>query len=825
MPKLVIDNRQIEVPADTKVIEAAQQLGIVIPRFCYHPALGSVGACRVCAVAFKEGPVKGIQMSCMVDALDGMVVSTTDPEAVDFRRHVIEWLMLNHPHDCPVCDEGGHCLLQDTTVSGGHGLRRYLGRKRTHVDQELGPLVQHEMNRCIQCYRCARFYQEYCGYRDLGVLGIGSRVWFGRSAPGRLDSPFAGNLIDICPTGVYTDKPSRYFGRRWDFQRAPSLCLHCSLGCNLVASARYRQVVRHEARPNEAVNGHFICDRGRYGYAYASLEARPRQALVQGKPTDMEVALDQAVQQLQHTAEAFGPGSVAVVASPRSSLETLAMLAQTCRQNQWQAPVAAMTAREAENLHTAVTRLKPSLAVSLGAVASARTVVVIGADPLNEAPMLALSLRQAQRRGGHVTVIDPRGIRLPLPFDHLAVHPAHMGSVLEYLIRAIEPGRAGQPVPALPDAIDPGSLKALADRLAHSRGAVVVCGTDMVTAQEVSLAAELAETLRQADVDATLFYTLAGANAFAAGLGCAPAAGVETLITKIEAGTVHALVAAESDVWWRYPDRSRLQAALERLDLLVELDYLASPLGEKAQIFIPTQTIYEAGGHWINQEGRMQAAQAVLKGGEPVAVTGGRDHPPRIFDSRIPGDEAMAAWQIAVEFTLGGSGEPKDRNSLLAEALRAFHPTLETADLGSAGQRIPLETAAEARQGEVRAQTDAVADSLALLLVDRTFGTEPLSARTAALAGVEDPPAAEMHPRTIEELGLTGDEEVSFSSGSAGFRVLLKSNDNMAPGVAVIPRHHTLGWQIFSETRLVLKRNQFETGAANTIEVKELKKG
>ena len=159
MPRLTIDERPIEVPPGTKVIEAAARLGIMIPRFCYHPALGSVGACRMCAVAFQEGPVKGLQMSCMVDAADGMVVSTTDAEAVEFRRYVIEWLMLNHPHDCPVCDEGGHCLLQETTVSGGHGLRRYSGKKRTFPDQDLGPLVQHEMNRCIHCYRCTRFNQ------------------------------------------------------------------------------------------------------------------------------------------------------------------------------------------------------------------------------------------------------------------------------------------------------------------------------------------------------------------------------------------------------------------------------------------------------------------------------------------------------------------------------------------------------------------------------------------------------------------------------------------------------------------------------------------
>ncbi|MGD2184799.1 MAG: 2Fe-2S iron-sulfur cluster-binding protein, partial [Desulfobacterales bacterium] len=295
MPKIIIDDREIEVAEGTKVIEAAEQLGIMIPRFCYHPALGSVGACRVCAVKFLQGPFKGVQMSCMVDVQDDMVVSTTDEEAVAFRKYVIEWLMLHHPHDCPVCDAGGHCLLQDMTVSGGHGIRRYIGKKRTYLDQYLGPLIQHEMNRCIHCYRCSRFYQEFSGYQDLGAMQSANRIYFGRFEEGILESPFSGNLIDICPTGVYTDKPSRYFGRRWDYERSPSLCINCALGCNTIASARYRQVVRQEARFSNTVNGHFICDRGRYGFFYTGQKQRPRKAKLDGQ----KIECDQAIQDLK----------------------------------------------------------------------------------------------------------------------------------------------------------------------------------------------------------------------------------------------------------------------------------------------------------------------------------------------------------------------------------------------------------------------------------------------------------------------------------------------------------------------------------------------
>ena len=414
MPKLIIDEREIEVAAGTKVIEAAARLGIMIPRFCYHPALGAVGACRVCAVKVLEGPVKGIQMSCMLDAADGMIISTTDDEAIEFRRYVIEWLMMNHPHDCPVCDEGGHCLLQDLTVSGGHGIRRFPGKKRTYLDQDLGPLVQHEMNRCIHCYRCPRFYQEFCGYRDLGVFNIGNRTYFGRVESGTLEAPFSGNLSDICPTGVYTDKPARFFGRRWDYERTPTLCINCSLGCHTMTSVRYRKVTRQEARFSAAVNGWFLCDRGRFGFFYASLPARPRQARVNGETTAVEAALTYAREKLEAIRAAVGPQAVALIGSPRSSLETLVMTDRAAKLKGWKTPSFFADADMVHKVKTAIARLEPELAVSLREVEQADLVLAVGADPINEAPMLALALRQAVRNGARVVVLDPRPVELPL---------------------------------------------------------------------------------------------------------------------------------------------------------------------------------------------------------------------------------------------------------------------------------------------------------------------------------------------------------------------------------------------------------------------------
>ena len=254
MPKVYIDGTEYEVKPGRNLLEAALDLGLDLPYFCWHPAMGSVGACRLCAVkVFKdESDTRGkILMACMTEAVDGARFSIKDPEAAEFRRYVIEWLMTNHPHDCPVCDEGGECHLQDMTTMCGQVYRRFRFRKRTYTNQYLGPLVNHELNRCIQCYRCVRFYRDLAGGRDLNYFGSKNRIYFGRQEDGVLESEFSGNLVEVCPTGVFTDKTyDGHYTRKWDLETAPSVCIHCGLGCNTIPGARYDMLRRVTARYN-----------------------------------------------------------------------------------------------------------------------------------------------------------------------------------------------------------------------------------------------------------------------------------------------------------------------------------------------------------------------------------------------------------------------------------------------------------------------------------------------------------------------------------------------------------------------------------------------
>jgi NADH-quinone oxidoreductase subunit G len=816
MPRLTIDRRVIQVPDGTKVIDAAEQLGIMIPRFCYHPALGSVGACRVCAVKFLEGPVKGVEMSCQTDAKDGMVVSTTHPEAMDFRRYVIEWLMLHHPHDCPVCDEGGECLLQDETVAGGHGLRRYLGKKRTYHDQYLGTFIQHEMNRCIQCWRCRNFYQEFAGYRDLGAMQIGNRIYFGRARDGALESPFAGNLVDLCPTGVYTDKPARFKGRRWDLERAPTLCPHCSLGCNTVGSARYREMARLEARLNEAVNGYFICDRGRFGFYFANHPDRPRQAVVHGREVSLAEGIQQAAAELARISQAH-VGAVACLGSARSSLETQGELARLCRAAHWPEPRYFLDRSRERRVRTAISRLDSRMAVSLGELADADFIIAVGADPINEAPMLALALRQAWRRGAAVVVIDPRPVSLPFAFEHIPVVPGDMGFGVGVLVKGalakplatgmLSPAAAryyetlSSEYPANPALQD--RLVALGLKLGQSRRPVIICGTDIVRETTPDLAADLVCLLREAGQNAGLFYLLPGPNAFGAALMPASSPAPAALLPAIEQGEVKALVLVERDLFWDCPDQERLSRALDRLELLVVLDYVPSPSVKRADIFLPTVPLFEdAPSSFVNQEGRLQQAQPVHAGGAPLSQVSPGSHPPRTFLDYVPGGEPTPAGEILPDIAAALPGidleiSNEDLWAWLARQNPVFAriSALKAEPLGV--RLLPAESphVCDPDQATAWKSEEAPPGHFQLLLTDQTFGGEELASYSPYIQAVAEPPRLVMHQDDAARLGLAPGDAVRLELSGGPLEMPLGTSPHMAPGVLVLPRSRGLTWQ------------------------------
>lgn len=788
MPKILIDGRSIEVAPGTKVIQAAEELGIHIPRLCYHPALGSAGACRLCAVSFLEGPVKGLLMSCMVEVKEGMVVSTQHPDALEFRRQVMEWLMMNHPHDCPVCDEGGHCVLQEMTVAGGHSIRRYPGSKRTYKDQYLGPLIQHEMNRCIHCWRCRRFYQDYSGYKDLGVMGLASRTYFGKATQGPLESPFSGNLIDICPTGVFTDKPSRFKGRRWDYERAPSVCIHCSLGCNTVANARYREVLKIEAGHNPDVNGYFICDRGRYGFDYTNHPGRPRKPLLDGRACSIEEAIGEAGARLQRLIQENGPESVALVGSPRGSLESLGALRLFSDTHALEGPTFWMDRESMECARILLGGEARDVIFSLSQLEEADCILVVGLDPLQEAPMLALALRQAWRKGAWVGLMDPRGVELPFPFSSLAVHPREIPGLLESLFPKGGSGLTGPQ--------SRGFWEEWVGALESRGRPAVVWGRTAGGVASLRRCLDLIRGLRQEKGWGGLFPVLAGANS----LGAAALAGEggrswEELLDSAQKGGMRAMILVETDPFFASPKRAQLRQMLNSLELLVVMDYLPSEAVRMAQVVLPCTTIFESPCLFLNQEGRLQEAEAVHAGGIPLEQELENGHPSRKFSLEIPGGSARPAWGH-----LAGLSEAMGKSMGFSD-IQGLRSTLEERFpwLGAVkpGQRIlPMELKQKKeRVWEGASGLQAAQGHLGLLMVQATFGTEELSSYSRAAIKMEREPMGFLHPLTAGLLGVGEGDRIRLQWEEGELELKVMTKENMVKDLLVVQAHRGLAWE------------------------------
>jgi NADH-quinone oxidoreductase subunit G len=828
MPRLTIDGRTVEVPKGTKVIDAAEQLGIMIPRFCYLKSLGAVGACRMCAVKFLEGHKKALDMSCMVDARDGMVVSTDHPDAVAFRAQVIEWLMLDHPHDCPVCDEGGHCLLQDTTVSGGHSLRNYRGPKRTYENQYLGPLIEHEMNRCIHCYRCVRFYREYAGGADFGTFGIAGRVTYQRFEPGRLESPFSGNLGEICPTGTLTDKPSRYRARRWDLERKPSICTHCSLGCNTLPGVRYREVLRVESRFNEAVNGDFLCDRGRYGFGYASMDGRPRTALVDGQPVSSEEGATAAMDRLKAVIAAHGPESVAVHASSRCTLEDMLAARRLTSALGVSAPSFFLTEDERTGCLNAAASLDADLAWNMEQVRRADMVLVLGADPLNETPMAALAIRQAARAGATVAVLDPRPVDLPCETVKLPVRRSLMPAALAALIgRAFtEADIQGESLAFWRElqSITKGrteaftelsaELDAVAHALARAERPVVVCSTTAMPPQWTTLAASVARLLRRegteerAEVRSGVCCLLPRADSLGAAL-LAGGDGVSLegrLLPGDEGQGVKALVCVGADPLGEYPGVQAVEEAVGGLDLLVCMDCAPSVTWSKAQVALPMNTIFETGGCLVDNHGLLQRAVPVFAGGLPVIQDGHGSHPPRKLGAGIPGNDpySVAGWVDLLIPDAGDHADPSSPEERLRAAMveaTAEHgipvlPSEAAVRFGSLDWLVPF---IEAGQEEGRCD---------VLVTGSTFGADRLANLGEPGETLLPEPCAYMHVEDAAALRFEDGQTILIPLAQGVARTVLRCRADMARNTVVLPKTPGSGWQFVGGMAAIVSMNR-----------------
>ncbi|MGW8461781.1 NADH-quinone oxidoreductase subunit NuoG [Pseudomonas sp. CLCA07] len=624
MATIHVDGKELEVDGADNLLQACLSLGLDIPYFCWHPALGSVGACRQCAVKqyTDENDKRGrIVMSCMTPATDGSWISIDDEEAKVFRASVVEWLMTNHPHDCPVCEEGGHCHLQDMTVMTGHNERRYRFTKRTHQNQQLGPFISHEMNRCIACYRCVRFYKDYAGGTDLGVFGAHDNVYFGRVEDGVLESEFSGNLTEVCPTGVFTDKThSERYNRKWDMQFSPSICHGCSSGCNISPGERYGELRRIENRFNGSVNQYFLCDRGRFGYGYVNREDRPRQPLLaNGTKLSLDEALDKAADLLRGR-------NIVGIGSPRASLESNYALRELVGAEHFYSGI---EAAELERIRLVMQVLKdsPLPIPNMRDIEDHDAIFVLGEDLTQTAARMALSLRQSVK-GKAEDMADAMRVQPWLDaavknIGQNALNPLFIASLAETKLDDIaeecvhaapdDLARIGFAVAHALDASAPAVegldaealelAKRIADALLAAKRPLIIAGTSLGSKALIEAAANIAKALKLREKNGSISLIVPEANSL--GLAMLGGDSVDAALQAVIDGRADAIVVLENDLYTR-TDKAKVDAALTAAKVVIVADHQKTATSDRAHLVLPAASFAEGDGTLVSQEGRAQ---------------------------------------------------------------------------------------------------------------------------------------------------------------------------------------------------------------------------
>ena len=533
--------------------------------------------------------------------------------------------MTNHPHDCPVCEEGGNCHLQDMTVMTGHSFRRYRFTKRTHRNQDLGPFISHEMNRCIACYRCVRYYKDYADGTDLGVYGAHDNVYFGRPEDGTLESEFSGNLVEICPTGVFTDKThSERYNRKWDMQFAPSICQQCSIGCNISPGERYGELRRIENRYNGTVNHYFLCDRGRFGYGYVNLKDRPRQP-VQRRGDDFitlnaEQAMQGAADILRQSKKVIGIGS------PRASVESNFALRELVGEENFYTGIAH---GEQERLQLALKVLREGgiYTPALREIESYDAVLVLGEDVTQTGARVALAVRQAvkgkAREMAAAQKVADWQIAAILNIGQRAKHPLFVTNVDDTRLDDIAAWTYRAPVedqarlgfaiahaldnsaPAV-DGIEPelqSKIDVIVQALAGAKKPLIISGTNAGSIDVIQAAANVAKALKGRGADVGITMIARSVNSM--GLGIMGGGSLEEALTELETGRADAVVVLENDLH-RHASATRVNAALAKAPLVMVVDHQRTAIMENAHLVLSAASFAESDGTVINNEGRAQ---------------------------------------------------------------------------------------------------------------------------------------------------------------------------------------------------------------------------
>ncbi len=756
---LEVDGRPVAVPEGSMVMAATNALGVYVPHFCWHRKLSIAANCRMCLVQVEKAP-KPLP-ACATPVAEGMKVFTHSDQAVTAQKGVMEFLLINHPLDCPICDQGGECQLQDLAVGYGPSASRFQEPKRVVPNKNLGPLISTDMTRCIHCTRCVRFGQEIAGVMELGMAGRGEHSEILSFVGKTVDSELSGNMIDLCPVGALTSKPFRYSARTWELARRKSISPHCGLGSNLVLQVKGNRVMRVLPLDNESVNECWISDKDRFSYEALNSSDRLVRPMLRGAggwtETDWPTALQAVADGLRAVCNANGPDQIATVVSPHSTLEELHLAARLTRG--LGSDNVDFRLRHSDTSLDGARAGIPWLGMPIAAIGNLRRVLVVGSNLRKDHPLIAQRLRQAQKQGARIAFIgsfadDPL---FPLVANVVAA-PSALLSRLVAVRQALEVRASG--VASVPSAADPENAAAvsIATWLADGEAAAVLFGN---AGQHHAQAAQL-------EIEAQAIARLAGARFGVLGeaansvggfvAGAVPRTGGRAgarLFT--DPRKAYVLLHAEPEL--DGADGAAALAALRQASFVVALSPFAHRATAYAHVMLPIAPFSETGGTFVSTEGRVQSFSGVVQ----------------------PLGDTRPGWKVlrVLGNLLGLEGfEQQTVDEVRMQALD-----------GATDLSARLDNALSATAGTAAA--DRVANAIGSAVLERIGDVpihfaDPLARRAPALQKTHDAlfPQAWMNGATLAALGLVEGQEVSVRQGT-GVAMLFAGRDDRIPARCV----------------------------------------
>lgn len=628
MAIIFINGNKYQVKSKYNLLEICLKLGFDVPYFCWHPSLGSIGACRQCVVKQyqnikdKEGK---LIISCMTPILDKMIINTNSNSVNKFRKNIIEFLMTNHPHDCPVCEEGGNCHLQDMTVINKHYIRNYRFKKKKYKNQYLGPFINHEMNRCITCYRCIRFYKDYADGKDFGVYGASNNIYFGRVKSGILENYFSGNLVEICPTGVFTDKiNSINYSRKWDMKFSPSICQQCSIGCNIILGERYGKINKVENRYNHDINRYFICDLGRFGYDYVNFKNRPQNPIERNNNNIFILNNKQAVKKIVNIIN--NSKKIIGIGSPRSSIENNFALKELVGYKNFSTGIPKI---EQNNIKLILKIIKEyNIKIpNLNEIEKYDAILILGEDITQTAARMSLSIRQASKnnflkiaKNNKIPYWNINAIlniskkkRCPIFITNTDYTELKDISFWNYNASIEDQYTLGY---YISDIINKNfsKIKNIKDKikkkayliskfLINAKKPLIISGTHSGSSEIIKSATNIANSLKKNNKDVGMVFIFSTSNTV--GVSLIKGMSLENSFKRIKYENIDTLFIMENNIY-RYLSEKKINNYFKKVKNIIYIDHQKNKIFKKANLSLPSTSFSESNGTIINYEGKAQ---------------------------------------------------------------------------------------------------------------------------------------------------------------------------------------------------------------------------